>query len=493
MTSMAYGNSTTKTMLYDARYRPQENKLTTATAVIADYLYQEDAVGNITQIHDATNATFNRDFGYDDLNRVTTANSGTSLWGNGGYQYDAMGNMTSLHIGNRSLSFSYLGTTPRIQSVSGTAPTTVQYDNVGNELTSGTYSPRNLLHPIAGSDGMPDPGQSQNVQFTYDGRGVRIASSVTTPGPRPWGGTTTRRSIYSPELNLLAQYDSSGIDDGGGPAGTEYLWFGGQPAAQAFTDLSQPLRYTFTDHLGTPILQTNPSATVVWRAEYEPYGSVYAYRVGDESDPQALRLPGQEAADPIVGQNYNIFRWYRSEWGRYTQADPIGLNGGIDLYAYGNEDPLQFDDTNGLSFVDVRKTDEKRFKSLDEYQHQNPCHDPGTSYSCTQRLLEDIACPCSCKGTGWGMDVSAIVQVRYNLAGGQPGSNMPPTFFWNGYRRHEDLHLNDLRTKLKEYADALETQRYDSATECNIACGKIIGGFHQWLNDWAADSNRRLH
>ena len=89
--------------------------------MIADYVYQTDAAGNITQIHDAVSPTYNRDFGYDDLNRLTTANSGTSLWGSGGYQYDAMGNMTSLHLGSRNLTFAYDGTTPRLTSVSGSA------------------------------------------------------------------------------------------------------------------------------------------------------------------------------------------------------------------------------------------------------------------------------------------------------------------------------------------------------------------------------------
>src|SRR5207244_8169624 len=111
---------------------------------IADYLYQEDPAGNITQIHDAVNAGYNRDFGYDDINRLTSANSGTGLWGAGSYQYDAMGNMTSLHLGSRSLSFAYIGSTPKIQSVTGSDPESVSYDNAGNELV-GTYSPRNLL------------------------------------------------------------------------------------------------------------------------------------------------------------------------------------------------------------------------------------------------------------------------------------------------------------------------------------------------------------
>jgi RHS repeat-associated protein len=132
--------------------------------------------------------------------------------------------------------------------------------------------------------------------------------------------------------------------------GTDYIWFADQPVAQAFSDPSQPTRYTFTDHLGTPILQTDATAAVVWRAEYEPYGSIYTYRAGDADDPQALRLPGQEAAESGPSNDeYNIFRWYRSGWGRYTQADPIELRGGQNLYGYVDSDPVSDEDPFGLS------------------------------------------------------------------------------------------------------------------------------------------------
>ena len=33
---------------------------------------------------------------------------------------------------------------------------------------------------------------------------------------------------------------------------------------------------------------------------------------------------------------YNIFRWYRAGWGRYSQGDPIGLSGGLNLLGYTN-------------------------------------------------------------------------------------------------------------------------------------------------------------
>jgi hypothetical protein len=33
-------------------------------------------------------------------------------------------------------------------------------------------------------------------------------------------------------------------------------------------------------------------------------------------------------------ENYNIFRWYRDGWGRYTQSDPLRLRVGSNLYDY---------------------------------------------------------------------------------------------------------------------------------------------------------------
>ena len=346
LASMTYGNGTNRTVQYDSRYRPTENKLATASTVIADYLYQNDAIGNITQIRDAVTPTYNRDFGYDDLNRLTTANSGAALWGSGSYAYDAMGNMTSLHLGSRTLTFAYAGTTPRLTSVSGTYPATVSYDAAGNE-TLGDYSARNLLQRVGQINTI-----DSRLEYDYDGRGVRAHAYSISPGPPPWGGTKTRRSFYSPELHLLAQSDWEQFMEDGWFNGTEYIWFGDQPVAQTFTDPTLPSRYTFTDHLGTPLLQTASGTSVVWRAEYEPYGRIYSYRVGDSSDPQTLRLPGQDAAEfsDLTGteSSYNIFRWYSSSWGRYTQNDPIRTGAAVDPYGYVRQRPTVLIDPLGL-------------------------------------------------------------------------------------------------------------------------------------------------
>ncbi len=169
---LVFGNGTTQTRSYDLRYRPVENRLDGSSSPIADYLYSEDPAGNITSIHDALDATFNRDFAYDDIFRLTGAATGDALWGAGGYQYDAMGNMTALALGtSRTATFSYNGTLPTLSAVvENGVSRAVSYDPAGNEVAVGSgafsYSARNLL---AAGDGLA---------YTYDGRGVRVAVQV---------------------------------------------------------------------------------------------------------------------------------------------------------------------------------------------------------------------------------------------------------------------------------------------------------------------------
>jgi RHS repeat-associated protein len=183
-TQLSFGNGTTKTMTYDNRYRPSENKLTNGAGTIADDLYSEDALGNITSICAAQpcttpSAAYDRVFVYDDLNRLTTANSGTSLWGAGSYAYDAMGNMTSLALGGRSVNFTYVQTgghqTPKLATASDHTPPGVSYDAAGNETAVGgatyTYSTRNLL--VSG-DG---------PSYIYNGRGLRTVTTADTSFP----------------------------------------------------------------------------------------------------------------------------------------------------------------------------------------------------------------------------------------------------------------------------------------------------------------------
>ena len=62
-----------------------------------------------------------------------------------------------------------------------------------------------------------------------------------------------------------------------------------------------------------------------------------------------LRFPGQTYFAE-TGFNYNYYRdGYDPTTGRYTQSDPVGLYGGLNTYAYGENSPIRNADPKGLS------------------------------------------------------------------------------------------------------------------------------------------------
>jgi RHS repeat-associated protein len=106
------------------------------------------------------------------------------------------------------------------------------------------------------------------------------------------------------------------------------------------------------DHLGTPRAITRPADNaVVWKWDNtDPFGANLPSEnpSGLGAFSYNLRFPGQYY-DVETGTRYNARRDYDPALGRYIQSDPIGLNGGINTYAYVNGNPLNLVDPFGLA------------------------------------------------------------------------------------------------------------------------------------------------
>lgn len=106
--------------------------------------------------------------------------------------------------------------------------------------------------------------------------------------------------------------------------------------------------YYLNDHLGTPQIITDENGTVVWEAKYKPFGEADVYP--RSSVVNNIRLPGQYF-DQETGLHYNYFRDYNPRTGRYVEPDLIGLKGGINLYAYCLNDPVNMTDPEGEAAI----------------------------------------------------------------------------------------------------------------------------------------------
>ncbi|EFM8968161.1 hypothetical protein HGL71_002374 [Escherichia coli] len=110
--------------------------------------------------------------------------------------------------------------------------------------------------------------------------------------------------------------------------------------------------YFHTDVNGAPEEMTDSDGKIVWETGYQVWGNTIQEKDHGGVE-QNLRYQGQYL-DRETGLHYNLHRYYDPDVGRFMVTDPIGLAGGINLYAYA-PNPLSWIDPLGLCKTDSAK------------------------------------------------------------------------------------------------------------------------------------------
>ena len=170
-------------------------------------------------------------------------------------------------------------------------------------------------------------GERLRIHYQYDPLGRRIGKQLyrnddQCPYRRTtfqWQGLRLLQEVQDgrPSLYLYANIDSyeplARID--GKPGDEEFLYF-------------------HTNLAGLPEQLTDEHGLSVWHSEFQAWGnSREEWHNTQHEQEQNLRFQGQYL-DRETGLHYNTFRFYDPDIGRFTQPDPIGLLGGINLYQY---------------------------------------------------------------------------------------------------------------------------------------------------------------
>jgi RHS repeat-associated protein len=371
----------------------------------SSYVY--DAAGRITSLTqnlyapgdtDPTHSTIGASditwtVGYNAVGRITGFNATGST---AGFGYDANGNLSSstraLNGQSTSRTYTVGASSNRLtgftQSINGASSTSVSYgynangDLVSDGLRSYTYDAEGRL--AASTTGATDV--SPTTRYAHNALGQRVFKTepLYPPGQgdeadpgfmqsliafftKLWNPTTNQAEqlgyayVYDENGSLISEAGSGGANSAGQAS---YIYLptanGPMPIAAVINGATYAVH---SDHLNTPRKLSNADGQPVWQWSYSAFGedkpTIAKNRFANlDTTPNPgttsvsevkfnLRYPGQYA-DEESGLFYNYFRSYDARTGRYSQPDPIGLDGGWNRFGYVDGNPLSYVDPDGL-------------------------------------------------------------------------------------------------------------------------------------------------
>jgi len=327
-----YPNKTSVNTTYDATYDVASvvNKKDSG-AIISQFAYTYDAVGNKLTVTDNIGKTT---YAYDDIYQLT--NAAYPDRPAVAYAYDPAGNRAAMTVGTTNTTYSYdaankLMTAGTVSyTYDGNGNPVKKTDSSNNQTTTYNYDTENRLV------GTTLPTGSQFV-FGYDYTGWKI--SDTQKGPA--GILNTQTYLWS---------GGSVVNEDGDDGQIAHNLVGEVNLSQIYTPkiTKNPMvSYYAFDGLGSVADVTDVTGNITDGYRYDAYGATLSGGKNKDNHYQFVGRMGVEN-QAYIGLLYMRNRWYDSNVGRFMTQDPSDIQGGLNLYRYCINNPINSMDFMGL-------------------------------------------------------------------------------------------------------------------------------------------------
>ena len=323
-----------------------------------------DAFGRLESIvHPSGTGNFQRDL----LDRITQLTWSGATPISEALGYDLAGNITSLERENSSAStIAYDAVNQILSSVGGSAEVrSYTRDMLGNRLQDSVNGAGTFVSNFLSSNGLAtytaDPnGFGQIVQEVKGG----VTKNYTYRADGLLSGFQSGSTQVASYYDALGRLAARAINDGANSYTQSYAYIGTEPTLlqakagdgtiTSFLSGQGPNTYIaeskngiykgyVIDHAGSILNSALAGPTHRYGLHGEPTGTA---ALSPTSDPAMLGWQGLRY-NPESGNWDNLRRDYNPSLGTFTSQDPLGVDGGLNLYGSRNNNPLSNVDPTG--------------------------------------------------------------------------------------------------------------------------------------------------